>query len=45
MLDGLAKGLDPVLLFDMTVETANICGPGATLIKARDNMGLEMLRR
>lgn len=41
----LGKVLDPVFLFDMTVETANIFLPGATLVKVLVNKGLEMRKR
>jgi len=41
----LGKVLDPVFLFDVTVETANIFLPGATLVKVLVNKGLEMRKR
>ncbi len=41
----LGKVLDPGFLLDVTVETANIFLPGATLVKVLVNKGLEMRRR
>ena len=41
----LGKVLDPAFLFDVTVETANIFLPGATLVKVLVNKGLEMRKR
>lgn len=41
----LGKMLDPGFLLDVTVETANIFLPGATLVKVLVNKGLEMRRR
>lgn len=38
----LGKVLDPVFLFDMTVEAANIFLPGATLVRVLVNKGLEL---
>jgi hypothetical protein len=41
----LGKMLDPGFLLDVTVETANIFLPGATLVKVLVNKGLELRRR
>jgi hypothetical protein len=41
----LGKMLDPAFLFDVTVETANIFLPGATLVKVLVNKGLEFRKR
>ena len=38
----LGKVLDPAFLFDVTVETANIFLPGATLARVLVNKGLEL---
>lgn len=41
----LGKVLDPAFLFDVTMETANIFLPGATLVKVLVNKGLELRKR